>query len=87
MPKYQIKSEDSLFLEGFEKGDDEDDDDEDEGKGGEDGPGLETFESAGPQQNGGGEGLNDAPGEFNMIRGVEATVSGERPQHEGGGIG
>ena len=38
-----------FFFEGFEEGDDEDDDDEDERKGGEDGAGLETFESTGPQ--------------------------------------
>jgi len=31
--------------------------------------------------------LNDAPGEFDVIGWVEATVGGERPQHEGGGIG
>jgi len=75
-----------FFLEWFEERNDQDDDDEDEGKGGEDGAGLETFESTGPQQNGGRERLNDPPGKFYMIGWVEATIGGERPQHEGGGI-
>ena len=64
-------------MEGFEEGKDEDDDDEDEGKGGEDSAGLETFEPSGPQQNGGGEGLNDAPCEFNVVGWVEAAFGGE----------
>ncbi len=75
-----------FFLEGFKERHDEDDDDEDEGKGGEDGAGLEAFEPAGPEQNSGGEGLNDAPGKFDVVGWVEVTVGGECSEHEGGGI-
>jgi len=75
-----------FFLEGFEEGNDEDDDDKDKGKGGQYSAGLEPFESTGPEQNSSGEGLNHPPCEFNVIRWVEATVGGERPQDESGGI-
>ena len=75
-----------LFFEGFEKGNDEDDDDEDEGEGGKDGAGLQAFESSGPEEYGGGEGLNNAPSEFYVVWWVEAAVGGERSQHEGSGI-
>ncbi len=75
-----------FFLEGFEEGNDEDDDDKDEGKGGQDGAGLQSFEPTGPQQNGSGEGLNDAPCDFNVVGWIEVAVGGQRSQHEGGGI-
>ncbi len=75
-----------FLLEGFEEGDDEDNDDKDKRKGGQDSAGLQAFESAGPQEDGGRQRLNDAPGEFDPVGWVEAAVGGERPQHEGGGI-
>lgn len=83
---FKRKSSVDFFFEGFEEGDDEDDDDEDEWEGGQDGAGLESFESSGPEQNSGGEGLNDAPCEFDMVWWVEVTVGGECPEHEGGRI-
>jgi len=83
---FKRKSSSDFLLEGFEEGDDEDDDDEDEGKGGEDGAGLESFESAGPEQNSGGEGLNDAPCEFYVVGWVEAAICCKRAEYEGGGI-
>ena len=65
-----------FFLEGFEKGDDEEDYDEDKWKGGQDGSRLQAFESAGPKEDSRRQGLNDAPGEFDPVRRVEAAVGG-----------
>ena len=75
-----------FFFEGFEERQDEDDDDEDEGEGGEDGSGLEAFESSRPEENGSGEGLNHAPREFDVIGWVEAAVGGECAEYESGRV-
>ena len=75
-----------FLLEGFEKGDDEDNDDKDKRKGGEDSAGLQAFEAPGPQEDGGRQRLNNAPGKFDPVGWVETTVGGECPQHEGGRI-
>lgn len=69
----------SFFLEGFEKGNDEDNDDKDKRKGGQDSAGLEALESARPQEDAGGQGLNDAPSEFDPVGRVQAAVGGECP--------
>lgn len=75
-----------FLLKGFEKGDDEDNDDKDKRKGGEDSAGLQAFEAPGPQEDGGRQRLNNAPGKFDPVGWVETTVGGECPQHEGGRI-
>ena len=84
--EFERKLPPGLFLEGFEEGNDEDDDDKNEWKGGQDGAGLETFESTGPEEDGCREGLNNAPCEFNVIRWVEAAIGGERSQYECGRV-
>lgn len=69
----------SFLLEGFEKGDDEDNDDKNKRKGGENSAGLQAFETAGPQEDGGRQRLNNSPCKFDPVGWVEATVGGECP--------
>lgn len=67
---------DGFLFKGLKERSDHQEHDKGKGKGGKDGPGLETFEPTRPEQYGGGYRLDDSPSELHRIRRIQTSVGG-----------